>query len=158
MILKVIRKSIDLKTAREIIGYCKKHKEKYICVFYHRAPWREAKESIEKTIYWAFDVSLDDIVVTINTPMSGSAHYDEVELYGTLDSTNMSYFYYLSPVFVLQRLVSKYLLKIQKMRYNLFYFRSKSFPHLFNVLISPTGMKHITAYFKAAKLLFGRQH
>ena len=156
-ILKKIRKNIDLRSAREVIGYCKKLKISTSGFFIIGHPG-ETKESIEKTILYALDVPLDDIVVTINTPMPGSVQYDEVEQYGTLDSRNMSNFNYWSPVFVPYGLDSNYLLTAQKRMYQKFYFRPKTLLRLLNDLISPTGMKRIASYFKAVKFLFGKQH
>ena len=155
-ILKKIRKNIDLKIAREVISYCKKLRISTSGFFIIGHPG-ETKESIEKTIRYALDVPLDDIVVTINTPMPGSVQYNEVEQYGTLDSTNMSNFNYWSPVFVPHGLDANYLLMSQKRMYQKFYFRPRTFLRLINDFRSPTGMKRITSYFKAVKFLFAKQ-
>ena len=156
-ILKTIRKNIDLKTAREVIGYCKKLKISTTGFFIIGHPG-ETKESIEKTIRYVLDVPLDDVVFTINTPMPGTVQYGEVEQYGTLDSTNINNFNYWTPVFVPHGLNSKYLLQSQKKAYRVFYLRPKTLLRLIDDFMSPTGMQRIKSYFRALKFLFEEQH
>jgi radical SAM superfamily enzyme YgiQ (UPF0313 family) len=152
-ILKIIQKNIDLKTAREVISYCKELKIKTLGYFIIGHPG-ETKESIEKTIQYALDVPLDDISVMINTPMRGTVQYDEIEQYGTLSSTNTNDFNLLSPIFVPHELTSSYLIESQKKMYRKFYFRPKTLFHLITDVMSPNRIERIKSYLVQLKFIF----
>ena len=156
-ILKIIQKNIDLKTAREVISYCKELKIKTLGYFIIGHPG-ETKESIEKTIHYALDVPLDDISVMINTPMRGTVQYDEVDQYGTLSSTNTNEFNLLSPIFIPHGLNSNYLIQSQKEMYRRFYFRPKTFFHLINDFMSPNRINRFKSYVTHLKLIFTKQN
>lgn len=61
---------------------------------------RESEETIERTIRFALELELDQISVTVNTPLPGTYQYRHAAKYGTLDARNWSAFTLWKPVFV----------------------------------------------------------
>lgn len=148
-ILKLIKKNISLEKANEVISWCKKLKIKTKGFFIIGHP-TETVETIDKTIKLACNLKLDDIVVTINTPIPGSQQYAEAEQYGAIDKTNWAEFNFWRPVFVPNGLTKEIILEKHREIYRKFYFR----PHiLFRYTMSffgKGGFKRFRMVFKAS--------
>ena len=108
-ILRRIRKKISLEQARQVIGWCAKLgiRSKGFFIVGHPG---ETPQTIEQSIRAALGMKLDDVVVTINTPIPGSPQYREAAAHGTLDVTDWSKFNYWRPVFVPHGLTREQLL------------------------------------------------
>jgi len=152
-ILKVIKKNISLIKAKEVIGHCHKIGIKTKGFFMIGHP-TETLETIDKTIKFACSIPLDDVVVTINTPIPGSPQYSEISKYGTLDETDWSQFNYWRPVFVPHGLTRDILLAKHKELYRRFYVRPKQILRYFFSFFSKGGMRRFITLLKASKFLF----
>ncbi|HNW96969.1 MAG TPA: radical SAM protein [Bacteroidales bacterium] len=148
-ILKLIKKNISLDKAKEVINWCKKLKIKTKGFFIIGHP-TETIETIDKTIKLACRLNLDDIVVTINTPIPGSQQYTEAELYGSIDKTNWAEFNYWRPVFVPKGLTKEILLSKHKEIYRKFYLRPRILLRYFFSFFGKGGFKRFKTVFKAS--------
>ncbi len=123
-ILKVIRKNIAPERVSQVIDWCHSLHIKTKGFFIVGHPL-ETVETIDKTIRFACSLKLDEVVVTINTPIPGSVQYAEAEKYGKLDTADWSKFNYWRPVFVPHGLTEDLLLRKQKEFYLRFYLRPR---------------------------------
>jgi anaerobic magnesium-protoporphyrin IX monomethyl ester cyclase len=121
-ILKTIRKNIQPAKVREVIGLCHDLKLKTKGFFMVGHPG-ETQETIDETIDFALSLAIDDLVVTINTPIPGSAQYKDVDKYGTLVETDWAQYNLWRPVFVPFGLDEDTLQKKHREFYRRFYLR-----------------------------------
>jgi radical SAM superfamily enzyme YgiQ (UPF0313 family) len=86
-ILRRIRKNISLEQVRRVVGWCRElgMRTKGFFIIGHPG---ETVETMEQTIQFGVDLPLDDVVVTINTPIPGSQQHAEAQQYGSLDETD----------------------------------------------------------------------
>lgn len=152
-ILKVIKKNISLEKAKDVINWCKQLKIKTKGFFIIGHP-TETLETIDKTIKLACSLKLDDIVVTINTPIPGSQQHSEAKLYGVLDETNWAEFNYWRPVFVPKGLTKEIILKKHREIYRRFYLRPRILFRYFLSFFSKGGLKRFITVFKASFFIF----
>lgn len=155
-ILKTIKKNIKLDKAKKVIDWCSKLKIKTKGFFIIGHP-DETIETIEKTINLACRLKLDDIVVTLNTPIPGSPQYNEVEKYGKLDETDWTKFNYWRPVFIPKSLNQDILLEKQKEMYRKFYLRPRVLLRYMLSFFSDGGLKRFLSVFKASLYLFQKE-
>jgi len=148
-ILKLIKKNISLEKVRDVISWCKKLKIKTKGFFIIGHP-SETIESIDKTIKLACNLKLDDIVVTINTPIPGSQQYAEAEQYGIIDKRNWAEFNYWRPVFVPHGLTKEILLKKHRQIYRKFYLRPRILLRYFFSFFGKGGWKRFKTVFLAS--------
>ncbi|HRS54073.1 MAG TPA: radical SAM protein [Bacteroidales bacterium] len=148
-VLKVIKKNISLDAAHQVIGWCKELKIKTKGFFIIGHP-TETIETINKTIQVACKLPLDDIVVTINTPIPGTQQYAEISKYGTIDETNWAEFNYWRPVFVPYGLTKEILLKKHKEIYRRFYLRPRIILRYFTSFFTKGGFRRFLSVFKAS--------
>ncbi len=87
-ILRRIRKHISLEQVRRVVAWCRELgiRTKGFFIIGHPG---ETPETIEQSIQFGLDLPLDDVVVTINTPIPGSQQHAEVQQYGTLDENRL---------------------------------------------------------------------
>lgn len=155
-ILKIIKKNISLEKTNEVISWCKKLKIKTKGFFIIGHP-SETLETIEKTIKLACRLKLDDIVVTINTPIPGSQQYDEATKYGFLDNTNWAEFNYWLPVFIPTGLTREILLKKHREIYRRFYLRPPILLRYFLSFFGKGGAKRFFTIFKASYFMIQKK-
>ena len=148
-VLKVIKKNISIEKAKEVITWCRKLKIKTKGFFIIGHP-TETIETIKKTIKLACSLKLDDIVVTINTPIPGSLQYKEADQYGFLDKANWAEFNYWRPVFIPNGLTKDILLKSHRNIYLRFYLRPRIILKYFLCFFGKGGFKRLTTVFKAS--------
>jgi anaerobic magnesium-protoporphyrin IX monomethyl ester cyclase len=98
-ILREIRKRITLADAERAIGISHRLGIRTKGFFIVGHP-NESEASIDKSIAFAEKLELDQIIVTLNTPMPGSYQYEHADEFGTLDRPAWAKFNYRSPVFV----------------------------------------------------------
>jgi radical SAM superfamily enzyme YgiQ (UPF0313 family) len=155
-ILKRIKKKISLEQARRVIGWCAKLGIRTKGFFIVGHPG-ETLESIEESIREALRMKLDDVVVTINTPIPGSPQYKEAAANGTLDETDWSKFNYWRPVFVPHGLTREQLLLKHREFYRRFYFRPRILWRYGLSFLSPSGPRRLLLLLRSLPFLFFRE-
>lgn len=108
-VLREIRKNIQLRNVERVTDIC--HRLGILTKgFFMVGHPGDTAETIDQTIAFATRLKLDDVVVTINTPMPGSQQYEHADEYGRLDVSDWSRFNYHNPVFVPHGLTREVLL------------------------------------------------
>ena len=152
-ILKIIKKNITLKQVRSAVDWCHKVGIKTKGFFIVGHPGDNLK-TINKTIDFATNLNIDDIVTTINTPIPGSPQYSFIREYGDFDETDWSEFNYWRPVFIPQGLNKQILLDKQKEMYKRFYLRPKILLRYFMSFFEPGGIRRLKSITLASRYLF----
>jgi anaerobic magnesium-protoporphyrin IX monomethyl ester cyclase len=98
-ILKEIRRRITLADAERAIQISHRLGIRTKGFFIVGHP-TESEASIDKSITFAEKLNLDQIIVTLNTPMPGSYQYEHADEFGTLDRSALASFSYRNPAFV----------------------------------------------------------
>ncbi|MGD2090150.1 MAG: radical SAM protein [Candidatus Aminicenantes bacterium] len=155
-ILKLIKKNIKLDQAKQVINWCKKLKIKSKGFFIIGHPG-ENLETIDKTIKISRELKLDDIVVTLNTPLPGSPQYFEANKYGKLDKTDWSKFNMWQPVFIPHGLSEEILLAKQKEMYRKFYLRPAIVLRYLISFFKKGGLKRFLSVFSASFYLIDKE-
>jgi len=152
-ILKIIKKGITIEQVRNAITWCRKVgiKTKGFFIIGHPG---ETIDTLNKTIKFACDLELDDIVATINTPIPGSPQYYFIKKYGSFDETDWSQFNYWRPVFVPFGLTKELLLKKQKEMYSKFYLRPRILFRYFVSFFGSGGFRRFVSLVKTSLYLF----
>ena len=155
-ILKRIKKKISLEQARRVIGWCAKLGIRTKGFFIVGHPG-ETLETIDESIREALKMKLDDVVVTINTPIPGSPQYKEAAANGTLDVTDWSKFNYWRPVFVPHGLTREQLLSKHREFYRRFYFRPRILWRYVLSFLSPSGPRRLLLLLRSLPFLLFRE-
>jgi anaerobic magnesium-protoporphyrin IX monomethyl ester cyclase len=156
-ILRRIKKNISLAQTRRVIRWCADlgiHTKGFF-ILGHPG---ETEETIEQTVRFALDLPLDDVVVTINTPIPGSQQYREAGQFGSLDETDWSKFNYWRPVFVPAGLMQDQLLAKHREFYRRFYLRPRIIFRYLSSFISPSGPRRLMALAKSLPFLLKEKH
>jgi radical SAM superfamily enzyme YgiQ (UPF0313 family) len=150
--LRHIRKNISLKTARECLEICRNIGilTKGFFILGHPT---DTLESIEQTIRLALDLPLDDIVVTLNTPLPGTDQYKTANEFGHLESRDWSVFNMWNPVFVPRGLTNEILLSKHKEFYRRFYLRPRIIVRYVKSFFSAAGLRRLAALLRSAPFL-----
>ncbi len=151
-ILKLIRKHISLQKTENVIALCRKYgiKTKGFFIIGHPG---DTLQTIDETIRFACRLKLDDIVVTLNTPIPGSPQYSEADAYGSLDKADWNNFNYWRPVFVPIGLDQGTLLRKHREIYRRFYLRPSKLWRYFLSFFGKGGGKRFITILKASLFL-----
>lgn len=152
-ILKLIKKKISLKRAAEIIGICRDLHIRTKGFFILGHPG-ETPKTIEQTIRLTLDLPLDDIVVTLNTPLPGTEQYESAGNYGTLDNLDWSTFNMWNPVFIPTGLSRDLMISKHKEFYRRFYLRPRIIARYLLSFLSIAGMRRMFALSQSLPFLF----
>jgi len=152
-ILRRIKKNISIERVQQVITWCSKLSIKTKGFFIIGHPG-ETIETINETIHTALKMPLDDVVVTLNTPMPGTLQYAEADKYGKLDATDWSEFNMWRPVFVPQGLDKRTMILKQKEIYRRFYLRPRIIWRYFLSFFSPSGPRRFVSLFLSLPFLF----
>jgi len=155
-ILRRIKKNISLAQARRVIQWCAKLGIRTKGFFIVGHPG-ETPETIDQSIRLALELALDDVVVTINTPIPGSQQYQEAARYGSLDETDWSKFNCWRPVFVPYGLSRDQLLAKHREFYRRFYFRPRIVRRYVLSFLSPSGPRRLWALLRSLPFLLLRE-
>ncbi len=140
-ILRLIRKNISLGEAAQVIGTCSRLGIRTKGFFIVGHPG-ETLDTINQTIQLAVDLPLDDVVVTLNTPLPGTEQYRTADDYGSLDRRDWAEFNMWNPVFVPNGLSMHILVAKHKEFYRRFYLRPRIIlRYLQNILSSKAGIR-----------------
>ena len=155
-ILRRIQKNISLEQVRRVVAWCRElgMRTKGFFIIGHPG---ETLETIEQSIQFGLDLPLDDVVVTINTPIPGSQQHAEARQYGTLDETDWSKFNYWCPVFVPFGLTRGLLLEKHKEFYRRFYLRPRILWRYGLSFLSPSGPRRFWSLCRTLPFLLRRK-
>jgi radical SAM superfamily enzyme YgiQ (UPF0313 family) len=151
-ILREIRKNIDLQNVERVIDSC--HRLGILTKgFFIIGHPLETIQTIDKTINLAKRLKLDDVVVTLNTPLPGSYQYEHAAEYGRLVETDWSKFNMWNPVFVPTGLTEQVLINKHREFYRKFYLRPRIIYRYFKSFFRPTGPKRLLSLLGALRFL-----
>jgi radical SAM superfamily enzyme YgiQ (UPF0313 family)/SAM-dependent methyltransferase len=152
-ILKRIKKKIDLDQAARVVADCRALgiRTKGFYIVGHPG---ETLETMEASIQSAFRMPLDDVVVTINTPLPGTDQYREAARYGRLAAADWSRFNMWTPVFVPHGLTAEILIEKHREFYRRFYLRPRPLVRYASSFLSPSGIRRALALAKGLPFLF----
>ena len=156
-ILRRIKKNISLGAGPPRRGLVQRAGHSHQGVLHHRPSRAKRVETIEQTIQFGLDLPLDDVVVTINTPIPGSQQHAEAEQYGSLDETDWSKFNYWCPVFVPFGLTQELLLEKHKEFYRRFYLRPRILWRYGLSFLSPSGPRRFWSLCRSLPFLLHRK-
>lgn len=152
-ILRRIKKNISLEAVNEIVSTCHRLNIKTKGFFIIGHP-EETEETIEETIGFALKIPLDDVIVTLNTPLPGTEQYRTANQFGHLNSVKWSQYNMWNPVFVPKGLNENILLERQKQFYRRFYIRPCIIKRYFYSFFSKTGIRRALSLFRSLPFLF----
>ncbi len=142
-ILRLIKKNISLEAAEKVIGWCADLGIRTKGFFIVGPPRRDRARAWTRRSATPCGCRLDDVVVTLNTPIPGSQQYAEADQFGTLDTTDWSQFNYWRPVFVPRGLDRATLVARHKEFYRRFYLRPRVLLRYFLSLFSRSGPRRL---------------
>ncbi len=153
-ILRLIRKQISIDETRKVIQWCHQLGIRTKGFFIVGHPG-ETIDSIEQTIQLAVDLPLDDVVVTLNTPLPGTEQYRTADQYGRIDRRDWSDFNMWNPVFVPKGLTMDTLVEKHREFYRRFYLR----PHIMmrylkSILSTKAGVRRILSIARSLPFLW----
>ena len=152
-ILRLIKKNIKIEDIRRVVGDC--HRLGILTKgFFMVGHPDERVETIDESIVLATSIPLDDIVVTINTPMPGSYQFEHAQDYGSMDLSDWAKFNYWNPVFVPLGLSRELLLRKHREFYRRFYLRPQILWRYFLSFFSRTGLRRFKSILLASRFLF----
>jgi hypothetical protein len=102
-------------------------------------------------------LKLDDVVVTINTPIPGSYQYEHAKEFGVLDESSWSKFNCWNPVFIPNGLTEDILLAKHKEFYRKFYLRPRILWRYFLSFFSRTGPRRFVSLLMASRFLLSNR-
>jgi anaerobic magnesium-protoporphyrin IX monomethyl ester cyclase len=114
----------------------------------------ETSETIEQTIKFALDIPLDDIVVTLNTPLPGTEQFRTAQQFGCIDRTDWSKFNMWNPVFIPAGLTAGLLLKRHREFYRRFYLRPRIIKRYAASFFSKSGIRRALSLVRSLPFLF----
>jgi radical SAM superfamily enzyme YgiQ (UPF0313 family) len=153
-ILRLIRKNISLTDTKKVIGWCHQVgiRTKGFFIIGHPG---ETLATIEQTIQTALALPLDDVVVTLNTPLPGTEQYQTAEDYGSLERGDWSRFNMWNPVFVPKGLTEDILLRKHQEFYRRFYLRPRIMVRYVRSFLSRAGLRRAMSVIQSIPFMFG---
>jgi len=155
-ILETIQKRISLDQTRRVVAWCRSLGILTKGFFIVGHPG-ETPDTIERSIRFALELPLDDVVVTLNTPLPGTEQYANAHRYGRLERTDWSRFNMWNPVFVPRGLTRDLLLRKHREFYRRFYLRPRPMARYLGSFCSPAGLRRAHALVLSLPFLIGRQ-
>jgi anaerobic magnesium-protoporphyrin IX monomethyl ester cyclase len=155
-ILRRIKKNISLDSVCRAIGIC--HRlgilTKGFFIIGHPG---ETVETIEETIRFALEIPLDDVVVTLNTPLPGTEQYRTADTFGSLERGDWSRYNMWNPVFVPRGLTEETLLAKHREFYRRFYLRPRIVKRYAMSFLSATGLRRALSLMRGFPFLFKKR-
>ena len=146
--MNFIKKGITLEQSKIAINLCKKLNIESKAFFIIGFPI-DTKKTILQTIAFAKSLPLNDIVVTLCTPIFNTELYKIAKDYGTLDESDWSKLSYWSTAYVPHGLTANYLKKMQGRFYREFYLRPSVILNKLKQLKDFANFKRLIAGLKA---------
>ena len=110
-------------------------------------------ETIEQTIRFALALPLDDIVVTLNTPLPGTEQYRTAAEFGYLEGRKWSVFNMWNPVFIPRGLTNNILISKHKEFYRRFYLRPRIIVRYAKSFFSASGFRRFVALLRSVPFI-----
>jgi anaerobic magnesium-protoporphyrin IX monomethyl ester cyclase len=156
-ILRLIKKDISLSDTRKVIGWCHQLgiRTKGFFIIGHPG---ETLATIDQTIQTAIALPLDDVVVTLNTPLPGTEQYQTAEDYGSMEKGDWSRFNMWNPVFVPKGLTANILLGKHQEFYRRFYLRPRIMVRYVWSFLSRAGLRRAMSIIRSIPFIFGRHN
>ena len=155
-VLQLIKKNISLAATEKIIDTC--HNigilTKGFFIIVHPG---ETEETIEQTIKFALRIPIDDVVVTLNTPLPGTTQFDCAQEYGHLDRSDWSKYNMWNPVFIPRGLTAEILLNKHREFYRRFYLRPRIVKRYAASFLSRAGMRRAFSLIQSLPFLFSNK-
>ena len=153
-ILHLIKKHISLAETRRVVGWCRELgiRTKGFFIIGHPG---ETRESIDLTIKTALALPLDDVVVTLNTPLPGTEQYRTAGDYGRLEKGDWARFNMWNPVFVPAGLTEGILLGKHRELYRRFYLRPRVVGRYALSFLSGAGLRRALSVLRSVPFMFG---
>jgi radical SAM superfamily enzyme YgiQ (UPF0313 family) len=152
-ILRLIKKNISLNAVKKVINTC--HNIGILTKgFFILGNPGETEETIEQTIQFSLSIPLDDVVVTLNTPLPGTAQYQTAQEYGRLDNADWSKYNMWNPVFIPKHLNTEILLKKHREFYRRFYLRPRIMARYMKSIFSLSGLRRSMALLQSLPFMF----
>jgi len=153
-ILRTIRKMISLEAARAVVETC--HRLGILTKgFFIVGHPGETEETIEETIRFALSIPLDDIIVTLNTPLPGTEQHRSAHEFGELLQGDWTKFNMWNPVFIPAGLTQGTLIKKHKEFYRRFYLRPRIVGRYAASFFSKTGPRRALSLIQSLPFLLG---
>jgi Fe-S oxidoreductase len=152
-ILRRIKKNISLDAVYKTVDICHRLDIRTKGFFIVGHPG-ETSETIEQTIKFALDIPLDDIVVTLNTPLPGTEQFRTAQQFGCIDRTDWSKFNMWNPVFIPAGLTAGLLLKRHREFYRRFYLRPRIIKRYAASFFSKSGIRRALSLVRSLPFLF----
>jgi anaerobic magnesium-protoporphyrin IX monomethyl ester cyclase len=147
-ILKQIKKNISLNSVRQAIKLCN-----FLGIltkgFFIVGHPGETIETIEETVSFALELPLDDVVVTLNTPLPGTEQYGTAAAFGNLREGDWSQYNMWNPVFIPRGLTEETLLAKHRAFYRRFYLRPRIIKRYAMSFLSATGLRRALSLLKS---------
>jgi len=154
-ILRMIKKEISIGDIRRVVADC--HRLGILTKgFFMVGHPGERVATIDESIDLATSIPLDDIVVTINTPMPGSHQFEHARSFGKMDLTDWAKFNYWNPVFIPHGLSQELLFTKHREFYRKFYLRPRILWRYLLSFFSRTGFKRFKSILLTSRFLFQR--
>ncbi len=155
-ILQLIKKNISIDAVKKVVGIC--HRlgilTKGFFIIGHPG---ETEETIEQTIRFSLSIPLDDVVVTLNTPLPGTAQYQIAQEYGHLDHSDWSKYNMWNPVFIPKGMTAEILLEKHREFYRRFYLRPRIVKRYAASFLSRAGMRRAFSLMQSLPFLFSNK-
>ncbi|MEW5734500.1 MAG: radical SAM protein, partial [Thermodesulfobacteriota bacterium] len=153
-ILARIRKNISLENAERVVFLCRRLGIRVKGFFMLGHPG-ETSRSIGETMRFALSVPLDDVVVTFNTPLPGSAQFRDAQEHGELSREGWERYTMWDPVFVPAGLSREELVARHREFYRRFYLRPRIIGRYLKSFAAPSGPGRALALARALPFLAG---
>ncbi len=153
-ILRLIRKNISLADAEKVLGWCRRLGVRTKGFFIIGHPG-ETPATIEQTIGAALALPLDDVVVTLNTPLPGTEQYETAQDYGSMGKGDWSRFNMWNPVFVPRGLTEDLLLRKHREFYRRFYLRPRIMARYVLSFLSRAGLRRAVSVARSIPFMVG---
>lgn len=155
-ILRRIKKNISLDSVCRVIDIC--HRLGILTKgFFIVGHPGETIETIEETIRFALEVPLDDVVVTLNTPLPGTEQCRTADMFGSLERGDWSRYNMWNPVFVPSGLTEETLLAKHREFYRRFYLRPRIVKRYAMSFLSATGLRRALSLMRGLPFLLKKR-
>jgi radical SAM superfamily enzyme YgiQ (UPF0313 family) len=152
-ILRGIKKNVSLDAVCRVVELC--HRLRILTKgFFIIGHPGETVHTIDETIRFALSIPLDDVVVTLNTPLPGTEQSRTAHEYGRLNDTDWSKYNMWNPVFIPEGLSEEVLLEKHKEFYRRFYLRPRIIKRYAISFLSRTGLKRASSLIRSVPFLF----
>jgi anaerobic magnesium-protoporphyrin IX monomethyl ester cyclase len=155
-ILRRIKKNISLQDVERVVNICSRIGILTKGFFIVGHPG-ETETTIEETINFALSLPLDDVVVTLNTPLPGTEQYRTANQHGSITKCDWSKYNMWNPVFIPEGLSQGLLQEKHRNFYRRFYLRPRIMKRYAASFFSRTGIKRALSLAQSLPFLLNKK-